>query len=265
MPDKIPINIINQAGSSGSVYPENFARFYDLIYHQIRDGVDNQFYLDRIKETRGKILEIGVGTGRLFMQGIENNADIYGIDISPSMLEVLREKLPHGQHGRISLQNVIDFKLDTKFDLVIAPFRVFMHLTDKDEQLKSLNNIYWHLNPGGKFIFDVFVPDLKPLINGLENVVDFEGEYEPGKRVKRMVSTKPDLINQVINICFRLEWNDNDSQYFQEWKTPLRFFFRYELELLVERSLFKACKISGDFMGNELDTDSKEFIIQCQK
>jgi len=265
MPDKIPINIVKHAGSSGKIYPEHFARFYDLIYHQIRDGVDNKFYLDRIKETKGKILEIGVGTGRLFMQGLETNADIYGIDISPSMLEVLREKLPHGQHGRISLQNVIDFKLDTKFDLVIAPFRVFMHLTEKDEQLKSLNNIYRHLNQGGKFIFDVFVPDLKPLIDGLENIVDFEGEYEPGKRVKRMVSTKPDLINQVINITFRLEWNDNESNYTQEWITPLRFFFRYELEHLVERSLFKVCKISGDFIGNDLNTDSKEFIIKCQK
>lgn len=265
MPDKIPINIINHEGLSGNIYPEYFARFYDLIYHQIRDSVDNQFYLDRIKETSGKILEIGVGTGRLFMQALENNADIYGIDISPSMLEVLRQKLPYGQEGRISLQNIIDFKLDTKFDLVIAPFRVLMHLTEKDDQLKSLNNIYNHLNPGGKFIFDVFVPDLKPLISGLENVVDFEGEYEPGKKVKRMVSTKPDLINQLINISFRLEWNDNVSHYSQEWKTPLRFFFRYELEHLVERSLFKTFKISGDFFGNELDGDSKEFIIQCQK
>jgi len=264
MPDKISDNV-NQPGLSGGVYPEHFARFYDLIYHQIRDGVDNTFYLDRIKETRGKILEIGVGTGRMFMNGLENNADIYGIDISPSMLKVLMEKLPRAEHGRISLQNITDFKLDTKFDLVIAPFRVFMHLTEKDEQLKSLNNVYSHLNPGGKFIFDVFVPDLKPLINGFDNVVDFEGEYEPGKRVKRMVSTKPDLINQVINITFRLEWNDNESNYTQEWKTPLRFFFRYELEHLVERSLFKVFKISGDFMGNELNTDSKEFIVQCQK
>jgi len=53
----------------------------------------------------------------------------------------------------------------------------------------------------------VFVPALKPLISGLENVTDFEGEYEPGSRMKRVVSTKPDLINQVINITFRLEWN----------------------------------------------------------
>ena len=247
------------------LYPEYFARFYDLIYHKVRDGVDNSFYLEKIKNTGGKILEVGTGTGRLMIEALENGADIYGIDISPAMLDILKAKLPRDRASRVSLQNIIDFKSDIRYELVIAPFRVFMHLINKEDQLKALNNVFKYLTPGGKFIFDVFVPDLKPLINGLENVIDFEGEYEPGKRVKRIVSTKPDLINQIINITFRLEWNDDKSNYIQEWKTPLRFFFRYELEHLIERSQFKNYKISGDFTGNELNSDSKEFIINCQK
>jgi len=247
------------------LYPDFFARFYDLIYHQVRDITDNEFYLDQIRQTKGKILEVGVGTGRLFMNALNSKADIYGIDISSSMLDILRTKLSPEQQKRISLKNIIDFKLDTKFDLIIAPFRVFMHLIEKDDQLNALNNVYYHLNPGGKFIFDAFVPDLKPLINGLENVVDFEGEYEPGKKVKRIVSTKPDLINQIINITFRLEWNEGSSNYYREWETPLRFFFRFELEHLIERSQFKTYRISGDFSGNDLNKESKEFIITCQK
>jgi len=247
------------------LYPDFFARFYDLIYHKVRDGVDNKFYLEKIKNTRGKILEVGTGTGRLLIEALENGADIYGIDISPAMLDILKTKLSENNQGRISIQNIIDFKSDIRYDLIIAPFRVFMHLIGKEDQLNALNNVYESLNPGGQFIFDLFVPDLKPLINGLENVVDFEGEYEPGKRVKRIVSTKPDLINQVINITFRLEWNDDNSDFKKEWKTPLRFFFRFELEHLIERSQFKTYKIEGDFIGNDLNTESKEFIITCQK
>jgi SAM-dependent methyltransferase len=247
------------------LYPEYFAGFYDLIYHQIRDGVDNRFYLDKIKNTSGKVLEVGTGTGRLLTEALENGADIYGIDISPTMLNYLKAKLNIEQQKRISLQNIIDFTSDNKYDLIVAPFRVFMHLTEKADQLDALNNVYYHLNPGGQFIFDVFVPDLRPLINGLENVTDFEGEYEPGKRVKRIVSTKPDLLNQIINITFRFEWNDGNSNYSKEWKTPLRYFFRFELEHLVERSKFKKYRIAGDFNGNELDDDSKEFILICEK
>lgn len=246
-------------------YPEYFARFYDLIYHQIRDGVDNEFYLGKIKNTKGKVLEIGTGTGRLLSEALGNGADIYGIDISPSMLDFLKAKLTPVDRKRISLQNIVDFKLDTKFDLVIAPFRVLMHLTEKEDQLKALNNVYDHLNQDGQFIFDLFVPALKPLITGLDNVLDFEGQYEPGNRVRRVVSTKPDLINQIINITFRFEWNEGSSNYSQEWETPMRYYFRFELEHLLERSEFRTYTIDGDFAGNALNNDSKEFIVTCIK
>jgi SAM-dependent methyltransferase len=247
------------------LYPDYFARFYDVIYRQVRDGVDNKFYLEKTKNTRGKILEVGTGTGRLLIEALKNGADIYGIDISPSMLDVLKSKLAPDQQKRISLQNIVDFKSVIKYDLIIAPFRVFMHLISKEDQLDALNNVHHNLNPGGLFIFDVFVPDLKMLIKGLDNVTDFEGEYEPGNRIKRTTSTKPDLLNQIINITFRMDWNEGNSNYSREWNTPLRYFFRFELEHLVERSEFKHYKISGNFLGDELNSESKELIITCQK
>jgi len=251
--------------NKAELYPEYFARFYDVIYHKVRDGVDNKFYLEKIKNTKGKILEVGTGTGRLLIEALQNGADIYGIDISPAMIDILKAKLSTEQKSRISLQNIVDFRMNTKFDLIIAPFRVFMHLTEKDDQMNALNNVYRNLRTGGKFIFDVFIPDLKPLITGLENVVDFEGEFEHGNRIKRTTSTKPDLINQIINITFRMEWNEGNSNYHSEWNTPLRYFFRFELEHLIERSKFKTYRINGDFSGNDLSNNSKEFIIVCQK
>ena len=247
------------------LYPDFFARFYDVIYHQVRDGVDNRFYLDRITECGGRILEIGSGTGRLLTEALASGADIYGIDISPAMLEVLGSKLHPEHRHRISLQNNVDFRSDTGYDLIIAPFRVFMHLMEINDQLKALNNVRSNLRQGGKFIFDVFNPDLKPLITGLDKVVDFDGEYEPGLSLRRITSTKPDLINQVINLTFRMEWNDGTSGRSSEWETPLRYFFRFELEHLLLRSEFSSFKISGDFEGSELSNESKEFIVTCFK
>jgi SAM-dependent methyltransferase len=247
------------------VYPEMFARFYDLIYHTVRDGVDNDFFLNEIRRTRRRILEIGVGTGRMFMSALKNGADIYGLDISPAMIDILYKKLPENQSFRISLQNIIDFEYDFKFDLIIAPFRVMMHLPDKEDQLRAINNVYMHLGKNGRFIFDVFVPDLNQLLKGLHNVTDFEGEYEPGKRMKRIVSTTPDLINQIINVNFRMEWDEDNKVKSGEWNQPLRYFFRYELEHLIERSKFRKYKIFGDYQGHELDNTSKEFIVICEK
>lgn len=246
-------------------YPDFIAEFYDLIYHQVRDGVDNQFYLDRIKETKGRVLEAGSGTGRLFIQALESGADIYGIDISPSMLDILKSKLRKKDLHRVSLRSITDFQFDQPFDLIVAPFRVFMHLLKREDQLKALKNVMRHLSRGGRFIFDVFVPDLNYIINGMDNVTDFEGEYKPGRKIKRITTTEPDLINQTIGITFRYEWDDDGRLISKEWKTMLRFFFRYELEHLVERAGFSEFTILGDFEDHLLGKDSKEFIMVCKK
>lgn len=246
-------------------YPKIFSRFYDEIYQHLRDGVDNEFFLEHIRNTKGKVLEIGVGTGRFFIDAMKTGADIYGIDISENMLDILKGKLNKDQLHRISKQSIVDFSFDNKFDLIVAPFRVIMHVLDKNDQIDALNNIYEHLKNGGKCIFDTFVPDMKQLISGLNNVTDFEDEYEKGKKLKRIVSTNPDLINQVINVHFRIEWEEDDKLKFEDWELPMRFFFRFELEHLIERSHFRQYEILGDYDGGKLDENSKEFIVVCKK
>lgn len=247
-------------------YPPVFARFYDTIYHLMRDSVDSGFFIGEIGKTNGRVLEIGVGTGRLFEHALRSGADIYGIDISESMLDILCKKIPAEQHHRISCQNIINFSFNAKFDLIVAPFRVLMHLTEKEDQLKALNNVRKHLNRNGRFIFDVFVPDLNQIIEGIDNRMDFEGEYEPGKKLRRYVTTVPDLMSQIIEVHFHLEWEDDAQLQHDYWNLQMRFFFRYELEHLIERSDFgNNYEILGDYLGNSLKKDSKEFVLVCHK
>ncbi len=246
-------------------YPDFFAKHYDFIYHQIRDGVDNDFFLKKIKAAKGKVLEIGVGTGRFFKEALNTGANIYGIDVSPAMLSILEEKLKPEEKHRISIGNIVDFSSHYQFDLIIAPFRVMMHVQEKQDQIRALNNVYRHLNPGGTFIFDVFIPDLNQLIKGLENKMDFEGEYAPGKTIRRIVGTEPDMITQTIHVHFTFEFEENGQKSRKQWSVPMRFFFRYELEHLVERSDFEQYQIVGDYNGNPLSQDSKEFIVICEK
>lgn len=142
---------------------------------------------------------------------------------------------------------------------------MMMHLLETDEQLKAINNVYSHLNKNGRFIFDVFVPDLNHLVNEINNFVDFEGEFGQDQKLKRTVSAKSDLIHQLLQITFLLEWNEGNELKHEEWNFPLRFFFRYELEHLIKRSKFTEYEIKGDYLGNELNQNSREFILICQK
>lgn len=245
-------------------YPEYVARFYDVIYAHLRT-VDRDFFLKKIFETKGPILEIGVGTGRFFLDAVNNGADIYGIDISATMLEQLRAKLDKSHHHRVFHQDARSLNLEMKFDLVVAPFRVFSHLIDVEDQLLAVDSIYDHLNPGGRFIFDLYVPDLGILQHGIDEQIDFDGEYAPGKKLRRVVSARPDFINQISDITMTLTWDEDDGPKTGTWHTSMRFFFRYELEHLVARSKLKLEHIYGDYEGRDLSSESKDFIIVCER
>lgn len=86
-----------------SEYPAFFARFYDTFYRHLRDAHDYRFYMNRILSAKGPVLEVGAGTGRFFKDALEKGADIYGIDISPAMIDVLKTKLPEKHHHRVAM------------------------------------------------------------------------------------------------------------------------------------------------------------------
>jgi len=246
-------------------YPEFVARFYDLIYNKIRTGTDFEYFMNKILEVKGPVLEVGTGTGRFFIEALNKGADIYGIDVSTSMINKLKEKLDKKHYGRISVQDAKKLQIDKKFDLIIAPFRVFSHMIEIKDQLKFLDNIYDHLKKKGTFIFDLFVPDLKMILEGINNLTDFEGEYEKGKKMKRIISMNSVLIKQVSYVSMTFVWEENDKEITKEWTFPFRYFFRYEIEHLVNQSKLKLEKIYGDFENNDLSPDSKEFIIVCKR
>jgi SAM-dependent methyltransferase len=248
-----------------AIYPEFFAHFYDLIYSTIRSGTDHEYFLKKIRGANGTVMEVGVGTGRFFTAALEQGADIYGIDISPAMLEVLRSKIDKKYHDRVTQQDIADFSFDKKFRLIIAPFRVFMHITDTLEQLKVLDHVHDSLDEGGQFIFDLFIPDPGLLSRGMNEVTDFEGEYAPGEIVRRITSSHSDLINQITHVTFRFEWTENGKTLTETWNSQLRFFFRFELEYLLQKSRFKHFQIFGDYLENPLTASSKDFVVICKK
>jgi 2-polyprenyl-3-methyl-5-hydroxy-6-metoxy-1,4-benzoquinol methylase len=246
-------------------YPDFVARFYDVIYKKVRSEVDTEYFMDKILTTNGKILEIGVGTGRFFIDALSKGADIYGMDISKSMIDVLKTKLSPENHHRVITGDAGKMQLDFKFNLVVAPFRVFAHVLETKEQISFLNNVYEHLSDKGRFIFDLFVPDPKLMAEGIDNLTDFEGEYEPGKKVRRIVSSKTDIVTQLLNVTMKFIWDEDNKQIEKEWKLQMRLFFRYELEHLIKLSKLNLVNIFGDYQENPLNSESKEFIIVCKK
>jgi SAM-dependent methyltransferase len=246
-------------------YPDFLVRFYDVIYKQIRSHVDETYFLNRIAETNGKVLEIGVGTGRLFSQALKKGADIYGLDVNSKMIAKAKEKIAQEHHRRLFVQNAVTMQLPYKFRLILAPFRVFSHLIDVEDQVQCLNRIHEHLEPGGRFIFDLFVPHLGIVMNGLEDQVDFDGEYEPGKTLIRIVSSKSDMATQTSTVRMKFKWSENGQMHEAEWSFAMRFFFRYELEHLVRLSRLRLQAVYGDYEEHSIQKDSKDYVLVCRR
>jgi len=248
-----------------STYSAAFARFYDLIYSSIRADVDSDFFLGKMKEARGPVLEVGTGTGRFFLKALNAGADVFGIDISPSMLDILKTRIDKKDHYRVTQQDIRNFDCGMSFSLVVAPFRVFMHLIEIADQLIALNHVYNQLRDGGTFIFDLYIPNPALLASGMDDRMDFEGAFEPGNMIRRFVTSHSDLITQVNHISMRFDWNEGSAAFSETWNSELRFFFRYELEYLLQQSRFNSYSIFGDYQGNPLSSDSKEFVVVCRK
>lgn len=139
---------------------EHIAKFYDLLSGGLTK--DKKFYLKEAKKSKGKVLEVAVGTGRITLPLVEAGVDIYGFDISQAMLDELEKKAKKKKlniNGRFKKSDMRTFKYKHKFDLIIIPYRAFLHNLTPDDQVATLNNCYKHLNKGGQLIINFYFPN----------------------------------------------------------------------------------------------------------
>jgi SAM-dependent methyltransferase len=247
-------------------YPDFVARFYDPVYAQVRDGTDNEFYLQLLLAASGPALEIGSGTGRLLAEARRRGVDAWGVDLSPAMVERCRSKLAPADRERVSVADAVRLRTDRRFAVIVAPFRVLSHVGETADQIRLLDAVHDHLLPGGRFVFDLYVPNLKLLLEGLPEHCDFDGEWSAGSRLRRYVSSAPaDLARQTNRVRMSFVWEEDGSERRGDWEFEMRFFFRFEIEHLVARSKLRLEGIAGDYKGGPLNAASREYVVTCRR
>jgi SAM-dependent methyltransferase len=136
------------------------ARLYDPWSRSVVEDV--AFYIEEAKRAApGPVVELGVGTGRIAVPVAAAGIDVIGIDSSEGMLEICREQAElAGVAGRLDLR-LGDYRqppVSGQVELVLCPFRAYLHLQDDDERLQALRAVYDLLVPDGRLVFDVFTP-----------------------------------------------------------------------------------------------------------
>jgi SAM-dependent methyltransferase len=257
-------------GATGSAAHYEDGRYYDQAYRRRRHDV--RFYTRLAVESGGPVLELGAGTGRVALAIAKAGIEVVGIEPMAPMLEQARERLarlPRATRDRVELRqgDLTRLRLRRK-PLVIAPFNVWMHLYTREEIERGFATVRHHLEPGGRFVFDVLLPDPASLARNPSK--RYRGGEIPhprdGVRYRYSEYFSYDPVAQVETVAMDFEHPETEAQSFC---TPLtqRQFFPAELEALLHYNGFELESHTGDFEGKPITaaTESQVLIAKARR
>ena len=246
-------------------------RYYDQAYRRRRHDV--RFYTKLAIESGGPVLELGAGTGRVALAIAKAGIDVVGIEPMEPMLEQARERLarlPRSTRDRVELRkgDLQRLRLRRKFPLVVAPFNVWMHLYRREEIERGFATVRHHLEPGGRFVFDVLLPD--PASLARDPSKRYRGGEVPhprdGIRYRYSEYFSYDPVTQIETVMMDFEHPEKAERSFC---TPLtqRQFFPAELKALLHYNGLALESHTGDFDGTPITaaTESQVLIARARR
>ena len=110
----------------------------------------------------GRVLELAIGTGRVAVPLAERGVPVTGIELSAPMVARLREKADEAAIP-VVMGDMATARAPGEYALVYLVFNTISNLLTQDEQVACFRNAARHLEPGGRFVIELWVPDLRRL------------------------------------------------------------------------------------------------------
>ena len=150
----VPPNDGYDAGAYGRQVGDDYDRFYGNV-------PDTEACVERLAAWAGpggRILEFGLGSGRLALPLAARGLEVHGIEGSPEMDSLLRAK-PGSEDVAVTIGDFADTELDERFDLVVLALNTIFGMPSQADQVRCFRNAARHLRPGGRFLVEAFVLD----------------------------------------------------------------------------------------------------------
>ena len=201
----------------------------------------------------GRALELGVGTGRIALPLARRGVPVHGIELSNAMVSRLRAK-PGGDEIGVTIGDFATATADGKFSVAYLVFNTIGNLTTQDAQIACFRNVARHLEPGGCFVIEVGIPELRRLPPGETFRVFDSSETHWG--VDEFDVANQGLVSHHFSIV--------DGRW-QLLSMPFRYVWPSELDLMAELAGMKLRERWSDWSREEFTAESRKHISVWEK
>jgi len=233
------------------IWDEDTARRYDTPGTGMFAAAVLEPTVRRLAELAGggRALEFAIGTGRVAVPLAARGVPVTGIELSRPMVARLRE-----QADETAIPVVIGDMATTRvlgeFTLVYLVYNTIGNLLTQAEQVQCFRNAAAHLTPGGRFVIELTVPQLRTLPPGLDAAVFASEAGYIG------VDTY-DVVNQLLTSH---HFSFADGRQARVGRSPHRYIWPAELDLMGELAGFELERRHADWTGAELTADSSSHV-----
>jgi SAM-dependent methyltransferase len=207
--------------------------------------------VDRLADlaSGGPALEFAIGTGRVAIPLSERGVPVAGIELSPAMVAQLRTKVDDARIP-VVLGDMATTTAPGTFALVYLVFNTLSNLLTQAEQVACFRNAARHLAPGGRFVIELWVPELPHWPPSQQAVVYTN---EPGY----IGLDTYDVVRQrVVSHHFRF----GEDRRARVFRSHHRYVWPAELDLMAELAGFDLESRHADWRGAAFTADSRSQI-----
>ena len=197
----------------------------------------------------GPALEFAIGTGRVAVPLRERGVPVTGIELSRPMLDQLRTKADDTRIPVI-VGDMATATAPGRYALVYLVYNTISNLLTQAEQIACFRNAARHLTPGGRFVIELWVPELRKLPPGQQAVVC---HAEPGY----LGVDTYDVVRQLV-VSHHVRFDQ--GRQVELFRSPHRYIWPSELDLMAALAGFELETRHADWTGAEFTAESRSHV-----
>jgi SAM-dependent methyltransferase len=236
-------------------FDERIAKAYDAKWANLAEPAVVDPAVNFLAELAGTgaALELGVGTGRLALPLSRRGVRVQGIELSPAMVAQLQAK-PGADTIGVTIGDFATTRVGGTFTVAYLVRNTIANLTTQDQQVACFGNVAAHLEPGGRFVIELYIPELQRL--------------PPGETIRAFTVTPTHLGFEEYDVATQIAYSHHywmvDGK-LETFSAPFRYVWPSELDLMARLAGMTLRERWSSWAREPFTSDSRSHVSVWEK